>query len=90
MAKMLLGGGRRRRETTFALIFLSDGLQTVDNLKLFVFKLYSKLLVTTQFNLSKRLTTIAFNSRDMTTIICFLADKEEKQSIRNIKEDKVL
>ena len=44
MAKMLLGGGRRRRETTFALIFLSDGLQTVDNLKLFVFKLYSKLL----------------------------------------------
>ena len=69
---------------------MSDGLQTVDNLKLFVFKLYSKLLVTTQFNLSKRLTTIAFNSRDMATIICFLADKEEKQSIRNIKEDKVL
>ena len=29
----------------FCLNFLSDGLQTVDNLKLFVFKLYSKLLV---------------------------------------------
>ena len=78
MAKMLLGEGGGGEKTTFALIFLSDGLQTVDNLKLFVFKLFSKLLVTTQFNLSKRLTTIAFNSRDMTTIICFLADKEAK------------